>query len=205
MRGSSLAASEREVKSYAIAEWEDDERALVARVRRLAAAGIDFIQLRAKTLPGKSLYDLSARCAGVVEAPTRLIVNSRADIALAIGAGVHLPSNGMPVVAARSVGVAFVGRSCHSVDEVRQAASDGADYALLGPLFATRSKVSEPRISPRELAAATSAGLAVFALGGISMDNLEELRGLPLEGIAAVTLFMHDEPLEAIVEVVRTL
>lgn len=194
------------MKSYAIAEWEGDETALVSRVRRLAAAGIDFIQLRAKPLGGRALYELAGRCRSAVTGPTRLIINSRMDIALATGAdGVHLPSAGLPVSATRSLGIRLVGRSCHSVDDVRNAASDGADYVVLGPVFATRSKVSSAAISAVDIVAAATAGIPIFALGGISVDNLQELRGLPLAGIAAITLFMKDEPLEGIVEAVRIL
>lgn len=194
------------MKTYAIAEWEGDEHALVARVTRLSESRVDFVQLRAKQLGGRALYDLALLCRSAVSQPSRLIINTRADVALAIAAdGVHLTSDGMPVAAARRLGIGLVGRSCHSVEDVRKAASEHADYVLFGPVFPTRSKASERLVTPAQLAEAASFGVPVFALGGVSMHNLGTLQGAPVEGVAAITLFMKDEPLDAVLEAVRKL
>jgi Thiamine monophosphate synthase len=101
--------------------------------------------------------------------------------------------------------VSIVGRSCHSVDDVRVAAAQNADYVVLGPVFSARSKVSPAAISVSELVEAAASGVPVFAVGGVSMENLEQLRGVPIAGVAAITMFMKDEPLDSILEAVRKL
>lgn len=194
------------LKIYAIAEWDGDEAAMIARVSRLSDAQVDFVQLRAKALSGRALYELAMKCRQAVAAPTRLLINGRADVALAVRAdGVHLPSDGIPVAAAQRLSVPIVGLSCHSVDDVRVAAAQKADYVLLGPVFSARSKALPAAISVSELAEAAASGVPVFALGGVSMENLEHLRGVPIAGVAAITMFMNDEPLDSILEAVRKL
>jgi thiamine-phosphate pyrophosphorylase len=195
------------MKAFAIANLEaPPDAAFFDRVARLAAAHVDWVLLRDKGLDDAVRYRTAERCRGLVAPPSRLLVHGRADIARAVGAdGVHLASDGLPGPLVRElVAGAVVGRSCHSVADCAAAAREGLDYALLGPVFPPRSKVADSRISRTDLARAATLGIEIYALGGISRDTLEMLKSIPLAGVAAVTLFMADEPLETIVAAIHS-
>jgi thiamine-phosphate pyrophosphorylase len=199
----------RSVQTYAIANCDSAPGAeYFRRVGALVEAGVDWIQLRAKTLEDQQVYTIGLRLRELTRSSnTRFLVNGRADIAASVSAdGVHLPASGLPAGAARMIGPDFlIGRSCHSAQACRAAAEEGADYVLLGPVFTPRSKPGKGIVSREELAEAQNIGIPVFALGGISCENVESLRGLKIAGIAAVTLFMSDGPPGEIVRMVRAL
>lgn len=196
------------MESYAIANCEATPGdPFYRRINDLVEAGVDWIQLRAKSLEDGELYTIGQRMRALIrKGQTRFVVNRRADVAVAVMAdGVHLPADGIPIGAAREAGRLVVGRSCHSVAECRQAHAEGADYVLLGPVFETRSKPSPSRITLEQLKMAGETGIRVFAIGGMSRHHLGHLRGLKLAGIAGITLFMEDQPVGDIVRAVQAL
>jgi len=196
------------MKSHVVAQYAGDSSpAFFERIERLASLRVDYIQLRAPELSAAELYETGRRCRELIGPATKFVINRRYDIAVGCAAdGVHLPGHGLPVTAVRqSAPQLTVGRSCHSLSDCTDAVAEGSDYALLGPVFDTRSKASKGRIRPSSLRAAVSLGIEIFALGGVSRDNLSLLRDTGIAGVAAITLFMEDEPLEEIVEEVRTL
>jgi thiamine-phosphate pyrophosphorylase len=197
------------MKSHAIVNLEQPlPDSLLSRVEALVAAGVSVIQLRGKRLPAVELARAAERIrARIPRSGPRMVVNGRADIALASGAdGVHLPSDGLPVRAVRQLSSSMiVGRSCHSLEEVRRAAAEGADYVILGPIFPPRSKQGGGPLGVDKLRQAVGAGVEVLAIGGISRQNLGLLKGSGIAGVAAITLFMEDEPIGEIVEAVRAL
>ena len=194
------------MKAIAIAnsEMEPDE-AFYGRIERLSGAGVDFILLRDKGLEDAARFRSAERCRRLVHPPTKLLVHARADLAVAAGAdGVHLPSAALPAdVVKRIAPGLLVGRSCHSVAECAAAAREGLAYALLGPVFPPRSKIDSGRVSLGDLARAATLEIDVYALGGISLAMLDRLREIPIAGVAAITFFMDDEPVEGIIEAVR--
>jgi thiamine-phosphate pyrophosphorylase len=146
-------------------------------IERAAAGGADVIQLREK---GLSDRELVARARDVREWTRRagvlFVVNDRPDVARLVGAdGVHLGQDDLPVKDARRVvgPDALIGVSTHTLDQVRRAVLDGADYLGVGPVFPSRTKPFDhfPGLDfVREAAAETS--LPAFALGGIAPDNV---------------------------------
>jgi thiamine-phosphate pyrophosphorylase len=166
------------------------EQALAATSDR---PGSIAIQLREKDLDGRALCELALRLRAVCSryaAP--LIINDRIDVALAADAdGVHLPASSFsPAEARRLIGESrLIGISTHRTDEVARAASEGADFAVYGPVFKPVSKPGYGATSGAEgisAACRVAAGLPVYALGGITAERVHRLAGTGLAGAAAL-------------------
>lgn len=157
-----------------------------------AAAGVDAVQIREKDLGDRALWDITRSARAVLPTTTRLLVNGRADVALAAGAdGVHLPSNGVPAAALRrrfGPGL-LLGVSTHRVEEVERARDEGADYAVFGPVWETPGK--GPATGVEELARAAASGLPVYALGGVTIERFGEVAATGAAGVAAIRLFQR--------------
>jgi thiamine-phosphate pyrophosphorylase len=155
---------------------------LFQRIREQIAAGVDMIQLREKDLAVRELFEFTL---AVVEArgsrATKILVNTRADLALAAKAdGVHLPAN-----APREVPPGLlVGRSCHTVEEVR---TSSADFVVFGPVFESPGKGAPAGLDALRAAAAT--GVPVYALGGVTWENAEDCLKAGATGVAGIRLF----------------
>jgi thiamine-phosphate pyrophosphorylase len=123
-----------------------------------------------------------------------LLVNSRADLALACGAaGVHLPADGLPAAALRRIfgRRLLLGCSTHHLQEVERAQREGADYVTFGPIYETPSKARfGPPVGLPALRRATAIGLPVYALGGVTLERFGELAEAGAAGVAAIRLFV---------------
>ncbi len=168
-----------QARLYAITPEAAPERILVL-VDSLLRGGVDVVQLRQKSLARFELLDLARRLASLVRAaPALFIVNDHLDIALLAGAdGVHLGATDLPVADARAVaGPHFiVGASASTPAAARLAAAEGADYIGAGPAFPTPVKPAKQVIGPAGvLAVAGAVPVPVFAIGGITADNVADL------------------------------
>jgi thiamine-phosphate pyrophosphorylase len=179
---------------------------LVTRAAAAARAGIDTIQLREKDLADRELSGLAAAIAEALAGTgARLLVNGRPDVAVAAGAaGVQIPEEGLPVADVKRAfpGLA-VGASCHSLEAARRAAEDGADFVLLGPVFATPGK--EERTLGLDVLAAVAAAIRVpvHAIGGVTPSRVPSLREAGAQGGAAIRPFLDAAP-DAIIRAFRT-
>jgi thiamine-phosphate pyrophosphorylase len=168
-------------------------------IRRAAAAGAGWIQIREKELDSRSLVELARfAIAETRENSVRVLVNDRLDVALAANAaGVHLGENSLPVEFVtewrRSTGRLdfLVGASCHSLESARAAERGGADYIFFGPVFATPSKAAfgAPQGTERLREVCASVGIPVLAIGGVNAENARECIAAGAAGIAAIRLF----------------
>ncbi|MBI4908922.1 MAG: thiamine phosphate synthase [Acidobacteria bacterium] len=164
-------------------------------VQRRLVEGVGFVQVRDKELSARALTDLVRTVMGF-ENPhgTRVLVNTRMDVALACGAhGVHLPAGSIAVNEWRRIAPDgfVIGVSCHTIEELRQAEGEGADYAVYGPVFAPLSKVVAARpVGLEGLAAGCAAvRMPVFALGGIQPDTAAACVKAGAAGVAGITMF----------------
>ena len=172
---------------------------ILDQISAAVVAGIDLIQIREKQLTARVLFELVAEAGKLTRAAhTRLLINDRADIALATGAdGVHLTTRSLGATTIRKAfgDELLIGASTHSLDEVRSARDEGADFVVFGPVFETKSKIQfGPPQGLDELARVVRAvtGFPVLALGGISTTNAADCLAVGAHGIAAIGLF--DDP-----------
>lgn len=183
---------------------------ILAHVSAAVTAGIDLIQIREKQLTARVLFALTEQAAKRVRGTeTRLLVNDRADVAMAAGAdGVHLTTQSIDSgTVRRAFGEQFlIGVSTHSLAEARAARDGGADFVVFGPVFATASKgkYGSP-LGTGELGRVAGAlqPFPVLALGGITTENAADCLQGGASGIAAISLFDELSRLGVVVAQIR--
>ena len=192
-------------------EAERRER-LLAKIAEAAGSGIEYVQLREKDLSGRE-FECLAR--GVMErirasgSKTQLLINSRTDIALAVGAdGVHLRASDISPKDVRTIWREANGAkdpvvavSCHTEAEVIAAKQSGADFVVFGPVF-EKSELAEIHVAGLQgLRSACRHNIPVLALGGVTLTNAHSCVEAGAAGIAGIRLFQKNE----IEEMVKTL
>jgi len=198
---------------------------LLDKIAEASRAGIDYIQLREKDLPARELESLAREAVQRVKESdmkssvkpggqrARLLINSRSDIALAVGAdGVHLRASDITAADARNLfaqaGVErpLIGVSCHSPQAVRLAESQGADFVVFGPVFEnhavpgkTRRRLNTAEAGLDRLRDACASPLAaaartpVLALGGVTLHNFSQCLSCGAAGVAGIRLFQEND------------
>lgn len=178
-------------------------RPLVSLIEQAAAGGLRAVQVRERDLATRDVLALVQELHAPLRARgVRVLVNDRVDLVLALGAdGVHLRADSLPVAAARRLLGAdrLIGVSAHTADDVVRAESDGADFAVLGPIYETPSKrqYGEP-IGPRVLEeAGRRCRIPVFAIGGITVARVAEVRRAGAYGVAVVSAILSATSVES--------
>jgi thiamine-phosphate pyrophosphorylase len=186
-------------------------RALLEKIAEATRCGVDLIQLREKDLSSRELEAL-ARAALYVIAEnsgrrlTRLLINSRTDIAIACGAdGVHLRSDDVSPVEVRKIwpqagnsAGALISVACHSVANVARAGAEGADFAVFAPVFEKKDSPQACAAGLDGLREACRQTIPVLALGGITLNNARACLDAGAAGIAAIRLLQENDIAEVV-------
>jgi thiamine-phosphate pyrophosphorylase len=196
------------ITSRALFSCDDRQQltALVEQAARWASAGIDMIQLREKDLPAATLTDLARSILKNLPATTKLLINSRPDIAIAVAAhGVHLPAalgeltpeQVRHLYATASLPRPVLSVSCHTLAEVVRARDNHVDAILFAPIFgkSVAGQIVTPGQGLDQLRAACTAAAPtpVYALGGVTLENAPACLQAGAAGIAGIRLF-HGKP-----------
>jgi thiamine-phosphate pyrophosphorylase len=186
----------------------DREFALLAQFGRLASLGVDSLQLREKDLEAGALAALARKLLSILRSHNpapKLLINARADVAVAVGAdGVHLtsapgelaPAQVCQLYATAGLPKPVISVSCHTLAEVVRARDSAAGLILFGPVF-------EKRVAGELVAAGTGLDLLreacqaaaptpVLALGGITAASCGACFAAGASGIAAIRLFQEE-------------
>lgn len=170
---------------------------LVGRAVRAAAGGVACIQVRERDLPDDALARLVRDVVRAVAGTNaKVLVNDRADIAIAAGAGgVHLPADSVPASRLRQIvpSTFLLGRSVHTLDEVDRAVADGGcDYLMFGTVFPSPSKPAGHPVAGLDglRAACARSPLPVIAIGGMIDARAADVASAGAAGLAGVGMFM---------------
>jgi thiamine-phosphate pyrophosphorylase len=198
---------------------------LLEKISEAASVGVDYIQLRERDLPARELESLAKDAVSIVtklktenrKLRTALLINSRTDVAIAVQAdGVHLRSDDVSPQEVRviwnqcdadtpvrelSSREPIIGVSCHSPEEVKQAAATQATFAVLAPVFEKKDSRPAGLSLLREACLST---IPVLALGGITLSNAHSCLEVGAAGIAAIRLFQEND-IEEVCRALRNL
>jgi len=197
-------------------QFPGDERQrreqLLNAVGEAARNGIDYIQLRERDLSSRQLEQLSREVVRRIRAwaaNTRILINSRSDVALAAGAeGVHLRSNDISPEEVRRIWRQtgeqkdpIIAMSCHKEAEVIAAEKSGADFVVFGPVFGKQGMPTN-QAGLDQLRSVCRPAIPVLALGGVTPANAHSCVEAGAQGVAGIRLFQENE-IEAVVKRLR--
>lgn len=186
-------------KLYPITDARLSALSHAEQVARLSYGGATLVQLREKHLSPREFYQAAEEALMVARARNvRLIINDRADIALAIGAdGVHLGQDDLPPLAARELlgERAIIGFSTHSIEQAFEAARLPVDYIAIGPIFNTSSK--ENPDAPVGLDGLRRVRQAIgqrplVAIGGITPETAREVIAAGADSVAVISSLLKE-------------
>ncbi len=178
-------------------------------LREAAASGVRLFQYRNKMDSALTAYRQALHLRQVAaDMQALFIVNDRCDLALAVEAdGVHLGQDDLPLPLARSLmgPDRLIGISTHRETDVQSAIAGGADYLGFGPIFSTASKRNhEPVVGLEGLRRIrTLTRLPIFAIGGITVDNVATVVAAGADGVAVISALAEASDVPAAVRAFR--
>ena len=196
-----------QLRLYAVTDraWAADEDDFLAQVEDAVDGGATFVQLREKHLNEEAFlaeaerFVALCRRKGVVS-----IINDTVGIAAKTGAdGVHVGQEDLEAGRVRQLlgPDKIIGVSAHTVEEALAAQAAGADYLGTGAAFVTGTKTDAKPISRETIRAICAAvDIPVVAIGGITRDNILELKGCGLDGVAVVSALFAQKDVKAAAE-----
>lgn len=182
--------------------YQDSLESFLEKVETACRSGVTIIQLREKNLTTNQYYHLAKQVKEITDAyQVPLIIDDRLDICLAVdAAGLHIGDDELPVSVARQVlgPDKILGVTAKTVKRALEAETSGADYLGTGAIFPTTTKENAPitLISTLKTICQTVA-IPVVAIGGLTSENIDQLIGTGIAGVAVVRDLMQAEDIEA--------
>ena len=182
--------------------YQDSLENFLEKVETACRSGVTIIQLREKNLTTNQYYQLAKQVKEITDAyQIPLIIDDRLDICLAVdAAGLHIGDDELPVSVARKVlgPEKILGVTAKTVKRALEAETSGADYLGTGAIFPTTTKENAPitLISTLKTICQTVA-IPVVAIGGLTSENIDQLIGTGIAGVAVVRDLMQAEDIEA--------
>ena len=182
--------------------YQDSLESFLEKVDTACRSGVSIIQLREKNLITNQYYQLAKQVKEITDAyQVPLIIDDRLDVCLAVdAAGLHIGDDELPVSVARKVlgPEKILGVTAKTVKRALEAETSGADYLGTGAIFPTTTKENAPitLISTLKTICQTVA-IPVVAIGGLTSENIDQLIGTGIAGVAVVRDLMQAEDIEA--------
>lgn len=176
-------------------------------IRIAVDEGISMVQIREKRLPARLLCELVEATEEITRGTaTKLLVNDRADIAVAAGAdGVHLTANSLPpeVIRDKFPARLLIGVSVHSIEAATEAAVSRADFAVFGPVFLTPGKDQPHGLERLARVSDRLDPFPILALGGIDEMNVDAVLAAGASGFAAIRALNDPISMRSIMKTLR--
>jgi thiamine-phosphate pyrophosphorylase len=165
---------------------------LVSLANKLAGAGVELFQLRAKRLPPRQIHEIANALITAAPANVKILINDRPDLAsIANAAGVHVGQEDLGVGAARQIcpPPQWVGISTHNLEQLRAANHTSADYIAVGPIYPTKTKENPDPVVGLDLirAARKLTRKPLVAIGGITINSASEVFGAGADSVAIIS------------------
>lgn len=185
-----------DLKLYLVTNPLENEEDFLKTIEDAIKGGVTIVQLREKSGDTGDIYKIACKVKEITDKYNiPLIINDRIDIMLAIDcAGIHIGQSDMPCdIARKMVGnEKIIGVSTSTVEESRKAQMDGADYLGCGAVYPTETKKDATHVSKKNLKEiAENVNIPVVAIGGIKIDNAEELANTGVKGLCFVSEIMN--------------
>lgn len=184
------------------ANFDDASRQILDIVSVAVEEKIPLVQIREKHLTAKLLFELTTKVIKITKGSvTRVLVNDRADIAVAARAdGVHLTSRSLSAEVIRNTfgGEFIIGVSTHNIDEAKTAVAGGANLIVFGPVFETPNKGEAVGLSALKDVCDKLDPFPVIVLGGVDKGNYRDALDAGAKGFAAIRSLNEPDKLRAI-------
>ena len=182
--------------------YQDSLESFLEKIETACRSGVTIVQLREKNLTTNQYYQLAKKVKEITDAyQVPLIIDDRLDICLAVdAAGLHIGDDELPVSVARQVlgPEKILGVTAKTVKRALEAEEGGADYLGTGAIFPTTTKENAPITLISTLKTICQrVAIPVVAIGGLTSENIDQLIGTGIAGVAVVRDLMQAEDIEA--------
>ena len=182
--------------------YQDSLESFLEKIETACRSGVTIVQLREKNLTTNQYYQLAKQVKEITDAyQVPLIIDDRLDVCLAVdAAGLHIGDDELPVSVARKVlgPEKILGVTAKTVKRALEAEEGGADYLGTGAIFPTTTKENAPITLISTLKTICQrVAIPVVAIGGLTSENIDQLIGTGIAGVAVVRDLMQAEDIEA--------
>lgn len=206
-----MNCKKEDMRLYAVTDrsWLGDKK-LADQVKECLEGGVTFLQLREKKLDEEAFYQEALEIKKLCkEKGVPFIINDNVDVALRCDAdGVHVGQSDMEAqdVRAKLGPDKIIGVSARTVEQAVKAEKMGADYLGVGAVFSTSTKLDAREVSWETLKEiCETVSIPVVAIGGITADNLSQLAGTGVDGVAVVSAIFAQKDIKEAAQQLRKL